>query len=87
MRVTLFRHGLAHDRSDPACPADPERALTDEGKKKTRRAAKGLGVVGCRPTRILTSPYVRARQTAELVAEVLGLGADRITTTEALLPE
>jgi phosphohistidine phosphatase len=87
MRVILFRHGIAHDRSDPACPADPERALTDEGTKKTRRAARGLSVVGCKPTRILTSPYLRARQTAEIAAEVLGLAPERITTTEALLPE
>jgi phosphohistidine phosphatase len=87
MRVILFRHGIAHDRSDPACPVDAERALTDEGRKKTRRAAKGLVVLGCRPTRILTSPYLRARQTAEIAAETFGLGLDRLTTTEALLPE
>jgi phosphohistidine phosphatase len=87
MRVILFRHGIAHDRSDPDCPDDPDRALTEEGRKKTRRAARGLGVVGCRPTRILTSPYVRARQTAEIVAEVLGLAPPQVTTTEALVPE
>jgi phosphohistidine phosphatase len=87
MRVLLFRHGIAHDRSDPACPADADRALTDEGRRKTRRAAKGLAVIGCRPTRILTSPYLRARQTAEIVAEVLGIAPERVTTTEALLPE
>lgn len=87
MRVILFRHGIAHDRSDPACPVDAERALTEEGRKKSRRAARGLCVLGCRPTRILTSPYLRARQTAEIAAEAFGLAADRITTTDALLPE
>lgn len=85
MRVVLFRHGIAHDRADPECPADPERALTEEGRKKTRRAAKGLGLMGCRPTRILTSPYVRARETSDALAEVLGLKGEHIVT-DALLP-
>ncbi len=87
MRVILFRHGLAHDRSDPACPADPDRALTEEGRRKTRRAGKGLAAIGCRPTRILTSPYVRARETAALAAEALGVDGTLVTTTDALLPE
>jgi phosphohistidine phosphatase len=87
MRVLLLRHGIAHDRNDPACPPDPERALTEEGRKKTRKACRGLGVIGCRPTRILTSPYLRARQTAEIAAEALGLAADRVVVTDALLPE
>lgn len=85
MRVVLFRHGIAHDRADPACPPDPERALTDEGRKKTRKAARGLQLMGCKPTRILTSPYVRARETADVVAEVLGVGGAHIIT-DALLP-
>ncbi len=87
MRVILFRHGIAHDRADPHCPVDPERELTEEGRKKTRKAAKGLVVVGCAPTRVLTSPYARARQTAELALEAFGLAKDRLVVTEALLPE
>lgn len=87
MRVVLFRHGIAHDRADPHCPADPERALTDEGRKKTKKAAKGLAVLGCTPTRVLTSPYVRARQTAEIALETFDLNKDKLVVTDALLPE
>lgn len=87
MRVIFLRHGIAHDRADPQCPADPERALTEEGRKKTKKACKGLFVVGCRPTRVITSPYVRARQTAELALETFELHKDRLVVTEALLPE
>lgn len=87
MRVVLFRHGIAHDRADPHCPPDPDRALTDEGKKKTKKAARGLAVVGCAPTRVLTSPYVRARQTAEIALETFDLGKDKLVVTDALLPE
>jgi phosphohistidine phosphatase len=87
VRVILFRHGIAHDRADPDCPADPERELTDEGKKKTRKSAKGLKALGLAPTRILTSPYKRAKETAAIVAEVLGIDASKITITDALLPD
>lgn len=87
MRVILLRHGIAHDRADPACPPDPERALTAEGEKKTRKVARGLRAVGCAPTRILTSPYRRAQETALLVAEAFGIEKAKITLTEALLPE
>ncbi len=87
MKVIVLRHGIAHDRADPNCPVDAERALTEEGKKRTRKACKGLKAVGCAPTRILTSPYLRAKETAALAAEALGVPDSKITITEALLPE
>ena len=87
MRVLLLRHGLAHDRKDPACPADAVRALTDEGRKKTRRAMRGLKALGGAPTRILTSPFLRAQETAAIAQDVLGVDVSRIITTDALLPE
>jgi phosphohistidine phosphatase len=87
MRVILFRHGIAHDRADPACPPDPERQLTDEGRKKTKRAARGLVWLDAKPTRILTSTLVRAQQTAVIAAEELGIAVNTIISTEALLPE
>lgn len=87
VRVILFRHGIAHDRADPDCPPEPERELTEEGKKKTRKSAKGLKAMAMAPTRVLTSPYKRAKETAEIVAEVLGIEKSKITNTDALLPE
>lgn len=87
MRVILLRHGIAHDRADPQCPADPDRALTEDGRKKTKKAVRGLVAVGCKPTRILTSPYLRARQTADLALEAFGVGKDRLVVSDALLPD
>ena len=69
MRITFFRHGIAEDRGGKP---DAERALTEEGVKKTRRAAKGLAKVADQPDAILTSPKTRAVQTADLVAEAFG---------------
>lgn len=87
MRVVLMRHGLAHDRADPQCPPDAERQLTEEGRKKTRKAARGLHALDVKPSRILSSTLVRAQETAIIAAEELGLAVADIVSTEALLPE
>jgi phosphohistidine phosphatase len=71
MWVHAFRHGIAIDPTDPACPTDPERFLTDKGKARTRAGARGLEAIGIKPDLIVTSPYVRARQTAEILREEL----------------
>ena len=86
MIIYLFRHGLAIDRDDPECPPDPKRFLTRKGVEKTRAAAMGLRALGLAPEIILSSPYVRAMQTGELVAEALEFPRARIVQTDALLP-
>jgi phosphohistidine phosphatase len=63
----VIRHGLAEERGD-AWPDDNKRPLTDEGISRMRKSARGLSRVGVTIDVILTSPLVRARQTAELVA-------------------
>ena len=52
---------------------DSERSLTEEGKRKMRRIAKGMKATGLSFDVILTSPFRRAKQTAEIVAGVLQL--------------
>jgi phosphohistidine phosphatase len=86
MRLILFRHGIAIDRADPECPAEEERFLTQRGVERTRQAARGLARLRLHPERILSSPWTRARQTAEIVATVLDLDPSSIELTEALLP-
>jgi phosphohistidine phosphatase len=87
MRLYIVRHGTAIDRDDPACPPDPERYLTKEGIAKTREAARGIGRLGVGPNRMLSSPYVRAMQTASIFAEVFDFPSNNILTTDTLLPE
>jgi phosphohistidine phosphatase len=74
LRVLVIRHAIAADAPSPG-PPDELRPLTDKGKRKMRRAAEGLArVLGKdRPDTIATSPLVRARQTADIVADVLGV--------------
>lgn len=69
MILYLFRHGIAED-SKEAYP-DDLRPLTGKGVKKTHNAARGMRAIGCRPKRIVSSPLVRARQTAEIARDVL----------------
>ncbi|XGV94621.1 MAG: phosphohistidine phosphatase SixA [Leptolyngbya sp. BL-A-14] len=67
VELYLIRHGLAGEHGSYA--NDDERPLTDEGKQKTRQVAKQLHALKLRFDLILTSPLVRARQTADLLLE------------------
>jgi phosphohistidine phosphatase len=66
MECILFRHGIAIE-PDEWEGTEKDRPLTDKGKKRTRQAAQGLAVLGCRPTHLFTSPLVRAYDTARII--------------------
>jgi phosphohistidine phosphatase len=68
MILYLMRHGIAEDASPSG--GDAERRLTDRGTLRTATVAKGLKRLGLSFDRIVSSPYVRARQTAEVVARI-----------------
>lgn len=71
MACTLYlvRHGIAAPSS--ANTIDADRALTEEGTRKTARAAQGLRSLKVKPAAILSSPLRRAQETAEILASVL----------------
>ena len=75
MQLYVVRHGIAIGREDPKCPPDAERYLTEEGVEKTREVAKGVAALGATADLFLSSPYVRAMQTAEIFAGVFGIHA------------
>src|SRR5436309_4247704 len=66
----LVRHGVAEQRGE-AWPDDSKRPLTEQGISRLRKSARGLARIGVGFDVILTSPLVRARQTAEVVAGAL----------------
>jgi phosphohistidine phosphatase len=72
MKVFLVRHAIAHERNRVRWPNDALRPLTSAGVQKFRRAAGGLSRWMPRSARLLTSPFVRARETAVLLAEARG---------------
>ena len=63
----IIRHGLAEERGE-AWPDDTKRPLTEEGMTRLRKCARGLLRLGVTFDVMLTSPLVRARQTAEVIA-------------------
>jgi len=67
MQLLIIRHGIAVERGTPGIP-DEDRPLTPEGETKFAEAAKGLASLVDRPGALLTSPLLRAKQTAALAA-------------------
>jgi phosphohistidine phosphatase len=84
MHLYLIRHGIAVDREDPNCPPDTERPLTPKGMKRSHAAALGLRALDVKPNAVLTSPWLRAVQTAEIFCETLGYSSKKIIRTDAL---
>ncbi|HEY3267180.1 MAG TPA: phosphohistidine phosphatase SixA [Armatimonadota bacterium] len=72
MKLYVLRHGKAG--AGLPWPEDYHRPLTEEGRAEMRRIAKRLRALDIAPQAIITSPLVRAKETAEIVAQELGLG-------------
>jgi phosphohistidine phosphatase len=83
MELYILRHGIAEDKA--ARGKDADRALTADGRKKLAMVLKRAAKAGVKPSLIITSPYVRARQSAEIAAETLGY-ADPLLESKALIP-
>jgi len=71
MEIYLLRHGVAAERGTRGV-TEEQRPLTPEGAAKMRAAAEGMKKLGVEFDALLTSPLVRARQTADIVASVYG---------------
>jgi phosphohistidine phosphatase len=85
MILYIIRHAWAGHYGDPQWPDDRQRPLTDEGRKRFARMVQKLAKRGFAPERIATSPLVRCRQTAEIVAEGVS-GSPEVVLREQLAP-
>lgn len=83
MEIWLLRHAAAEDRASSGRDAD--RTLTEDGHRRAREVARGLAELEPGIQLILTSPFERARQTAEPVARALRLSG-RVRETQTLEP-
>lgn len=85
MDVLVVRHGTALDKEEAASRfmPDDDRPLTKKGRSRTKRVAKVLAKRVPNVTGLLTSPLLRAAETAEIVGAAIGLEPER---TNALLP-
>ena len=84
MEIYLLRHAIAEERS--ASGRDADRQLTEEGRQKLRKVMKRAAGAGVEPSLILSSPLIRAVQTAEIAAEFLKY-AGRIVKVDSLTPD
>lgn len=84
IELYLIRHGLAEERGDK-WPDDSKRPLTEEGTARLRKVARGLTALGVDFDVVITSPLVRARQTAETIAAGLDT-RPHIVNAESLAP-
>jgi len=86
MDLYIVRHAIAVERGDPAFPGDDDRPLSPEGIHKFRLAARGLSELGLKLRRIVTSPLVRAKQTADILRDAID-DKVQMSTAKELRPE
>lgn len=68
MNLFILRHGIAVEPGTPGYPTDSARPLVPEGERKLRKIAQAIKALELSFDFILSSPYLRARQTAEIIA-------------------
>ena len=84
MWIYLLRHGIAEESRPGA--ADEERALTQEGIRRLKAASSTWGKLVPTPQVVITSPLIRARETANLFAKAVGY-EEEIRIHHSLLPQ
>jgi phosphohistidine phosphatase len=84
LELYLIRHGVAAVRGEDY-PDDSKRPLTSDGIARLRKEAKALDALGVVFEHILSSPLVRARQTADVFSETMK-SKPSVSTTDALTP-
>ncbi len=85
MNIFLLRHGIAVEPGTPGFVEDAQRPLTPKGKGKLKKIARAMERLELKFDLVLSSPYIRARQTAEIFAR--GLNIKRaLEFSDALIP-
>ena len=86
VNLYILRHGIAAERGTPGFKTDADRPLTPKGKRQLRQIAAAMRNLDLRFNLILSSPFLRARQTAEVVAKSLRL-KKRLAYSDELTPD
>ena len=85
MNLYVLRHGIAVEPGPPGCEKDSERPLTPKGKRQLRQIAAAMKKMDLRFDLILSSPFLRAKQTAEIIAKNFKL-RKKLAFSEDLTP-
>lgn len=86
MRLWLVRHAEAVAVGESGVSRDAMRNLTERGQRRARLMGEALARLNVRPATVVTSPLLRARQTAELLMQALEVTAP-LHVCSALEPE
>ena len=84
LELYLVRHAIAAERG-PDYPDDSKRPLTNEGISRFRKEAKALAALGVDFEHIISSPLVRTKQTADILAAAVP-SQPTVTTSDSLAP-
>jgi phosphohistidine phosphatase len=85
MDCVLFRHGIAVEREEWE-GSDADRPLTDRGGKRVRQVAAGLKWLELQPTHVISSPLLRAIETAKILHDSLRIRS-AVQIAYELLPD
>ncbi len=85
MFIYIARHAWAYEFGDPRWPDDSQRELEFDGAERYMQVIETLAERGFEPEAIVTSPYVRCRQTADLISQHT-VHHPEITVLDALAP-
>ena len=85
MNLYIIRHAIAVDEATSDYASDSERPLTDKGRKKMRQIANALRSLGVEFDLIFSSPYIRACDTAEVLADGFKMKS-KIVFSDHLIP-
>jgi len=83
MVLYLVRHGIAVNVGERGVSLDRNRMLSEEGVARTREAAEGFASLECDVARVVSSPLLRARETADIFRRALGIGL-KVETSERM---
>lgn len=85
MNLLILRHGIAVEPGTAGYAADSDRPLLPEGERKLRKIAQAMEGLELSCDLILSSPYLRARQTAEIIAAA-SKPKKKVELSDALTP-
>src|SRR5215216_3073244 len=85
MNLYIVRHAIAVERGAPSSDDDSQRPLTDAGRKKMKKIVKGVRQFKIELDVILSSPYVRARDTAMILANEFNM-KKKVAFSDNLIP-
>jgi phosphohistidine phosphatase len=86
MNLYLLRHGIAVERGTPGFARDADRPLTPDGERKLQLIGEAMRALDLTFHLILSSPYLRARQTAEVIAKSLD-ARKKLEFADSLVPD